>query len=58
MTDYHWARNCSTKRLNELLDPSDPEGRGVDNDTFEALLAEKDRRLADPNSPDFRPQFN
>ncbi len=57
----HWTRKCSTARLNALLADGERlvrEGKPVPSDTLRDVLAEKDRRLADPNSPDFRPQFN
>ena len=63
MTDSasHWARKCSTERLNDIL--ANPDLLvGSDRplwlpETVEAVQAEKDRRLADPNSADFRPTF-
>lgn len=62
MTDspFHWTRKVSTARLNGILADArrlEQEGKTPDVDTVEACLAEKDRRLADPNSTDFRPTF-
>lgn len=64
MTDspFQWARKCSTKRLNSYLSEADrpPDDNARIHLTPEALRAvqaEKDRRLADPNSSDFRPTF-
>ena len=60
----HWSRKCSTERLNSLLQhaerPIEDAVAGINlmPDDLDAVRAEKDRRLADPNSPDFRPQFN
>jgi len=59
MTRY-LLRNCTTAELNrfladaESLAPDERDGHAGDLD---ALRAEKDRRLSDPNSPDFRPTF-
>ncbi len=60
---FDWARKCSTARLNSFLADAacPPDDNARIHLTPEALLAvraEKDRRLADPNSPDFRPQFH
>ena len=55
-----WIRNCSTSRLNDLLADGDRlagEGKPVPSETLGHVQAEKDRRLADPNSSDFRPTF-
>lgn len=60
----HWSRKCSTERLNSLLQDADRPiedavaGIHLTPEALLAVRAEKDRRLADPNSPDFRPQFN
>ena len=57
MTEYtpSWIRTRSTSDLNAMLSNAGrmlyPQG------TIENVQAEKDRRLADPNSPDFRPTF-
>ncbi len=56
-----WARRMTTSELNYNLkgwQDLEAQGTSVDPGLVEAVLAEKDRRLADPNSPDFRPQFN
>jgi len=64
MTDStHWSRKCSTERLNSLLQDADRPiedavaGIHLMPDDLKAVRAEKDRRLADSNSPDFRPDF-
>jgi hypothetical protein len=58
----HWTRkvaaNSSTSELNDILNDPDRRGWECERLLLDACLAEKDRRLADPNSPDFRPQFN
>ncbi len=54
-------RNCSTAELNRFLADAEsmaPDDREAHAGDLDAILAEKDRRLADPNSNDFRPQFN
>lgn len=60
---FHWTRKCSTARLNDFLEdaerPLDDNARiHLTPDALQAVQAEKDRRLADPNGPDFRPQFH
>ena len=64
MTDspFQWTRMCSTKRLNSYLSEADslPDDTGrihLTPEALQAVRAEKDRRLSDPNSPDFRPTF-
>jgi len=48
-----------TSELNRMLSGLAREGKdSLDPELLNAVQAEKDRRLADPNSPDFRPQFN
>ncbi len=48
-----------TTELNRLLTPeAEMELHRDDPELLRAVQDEKDRRLADPNSPDFRPQFN
>jgi hypothetical protein len=46
-----------TSELNRLLSDSVKLGR-EDAELLKAVENEKDRRLADPNGDDFRPQFN
>ena len=64
-----YLRNVTTTELNQCLARCDELARrfaemgdGTQpadlDDQREAIMAEKDRRLADPNGPDFRPQFN
>ena len=56
----NWARDCSTDSLNHILEDSDRrdrEGKAYSREAVHAVRVEKDRRLADPNSPDFRPTF-
>jgi len=59
-----YIRNCTTSELNRLLEDADRPiedaiaGIHLMPDDLIAVRAEKDRRLADPNSPDFRPMFN
>jgi len=53
-----YLRNCTTSELNDILNDPDRRGWECEQPLLEAVQAEKDRRLADPNSPDFRPQFN
>ncbi len=56
----NWARDCSTDSLNHILRDSercDREGKDYSMDAVDAVRVEKDRRLADPNSSDFRPTF-
>ncbi len=64
MTDspFQWIRQCSTARLNDLLaeadlPPDDNARIHLTPDALGRVRAEKDRRLSDPNSPDFRPPF-
>lgn len=57
----NWARKCSTPTLNHILEDSerfDQLGKAYSTDAVDAVRVEKDRRLADPNGPDFRPQFH
>lgn len=61
MNDYtkSYLRARSTSDLNAMLSNAsrpDPEPRYPKVDIGD-VQAEKDRRLADPNSPDFRPTF-
>ncbi len=56
----NWARQCSTESLNHILNDTDRwirEGREYSTQAVDAVRVEKDRRLADPNSSDFRPTF-
>ncbi len=61
-----YLRNCTTAELNRNLAEcdslevrfKDAGGEDARARRRDALQAEKDRRLADPNGPDFRPQFN
>ncbi len=59
MTEYtpSWIRTCSTSDLNVMLSNSKASRMLYPQGTIENVQAEKDRRLADPNSPDFRPTF-
>ncbi len=59
---YSWIRQCSTARLNNFLaeadrDPDDDARIHLTPDALIRVRSEKDRRLADPNSSDFRPTF-
>lgn len=59
---FQWTRKCSTTRLNAFLaeagQPLDDNARiHLTPEALQAVQAEKDRRLNDPNSPDFRPTF-
>ncbi len=59
---HNWIRRCSTARLNDFLvkaeqSPSDDAGIHLTPDALNVVREEKDRRLADPNSSDFRPTF-
>ncbi len=56
----HWAKSVSTDSLNSILqnaDAADQDGKPYSTAAVDAVRVEKDRRLADPNSPDFRPTF-
>lgn len=50
------ARRMSTLELNRVLNGWTPL-LAQDAKLIEAVRVEKDRRLSDPNSPDFRPTF-
>ncbi len=67
MPSDNFLSQCSTAKLNSLLAACDNLDNSDEAETplklgitaqREAVQAEKDRRLADPNGPDFRPQFN
>ena len=54
-----WARRMKTAELNRMLCGLSRDGKDLpDHELLEAIRAEKDRRLSDPNGNDFRPQFN
>jgi len=59
MTDspFLWTRKIATSELNDILNDPDRRGWECEQPLLDAVQAEKDRRLADPNSPDFRPTF-
>ncbi len=56
MTEYegpkNFYKNATTSELNDMLAHGNVRGEAE-----QEILAEKDRRLANPNSPDFRPSF-
>ena len=58
-----YIRNCTTSELNRLLEDADRPiedaigGIHLTPEALQDVRAEKDRRLSDPNSPDFRPIF-
>lgn len=58
--NHDWLRTCETSRLNSLLaeaDKLDANTQETHAADLAAIRAEKDRRLSDSNSPDFRPDF-
>lgn len=55
-----YFKKCSTSELNFLIADHERlirEGKPIPRGAVDVIQAEKDRRLSDPNSPDFRPTF-